>query len=435
MIRPKLSPRRPIVVAAAALAGLATVFAASSPALATSPSPQPSSSPTTPAPTPAASETPTTPAPEGPSCVSAADARYTHIFRGKRGEASITLVNGPLCAGEEQAFALVSYVAPSAKVEFPQYVLSKSVDKFTSVAKDEVGTRSTLKFKVEVPTCYTQVDFVFGDKIIDPLTSTDLYGNRKVGSPKGIGSHSTGDAAFYKGKNDDAWYNGGSETCQAAPEVVVESDCEGKVTFNLINRNGNAAANFVITTDKGYNKAVTVPLRSIEKVELDAAAVDGQITVTANEKSLWTGTQQPPAECQEPEVGEPETSYESTCDELVLLVQNPKNGASLTSTFTPSTGKPQTVTIEPGTNKSVRFPASKGLTVAVTGDLESAEPIKWTAPLNGCDEGGTGGGDQDGGLPVTGAAAGGIAAGAVALLAAGAMLFVVARRRRIRFTS
>ncbi|MCX4473949.1 cell wall anchor protein [Micromonospora sp. NBC_01655] len=428
MIRPKLSPRRPVVVAAAALAGLATAFAASSPALATSPSPQPSASPATSAPTatPPASESSTTPAPEGPTCVSAADARYTHKFRGKLGEASITLVNGPLCEGEEQAFALVSYVAPSAKVEFPQYVLSKSVDKFTSVAKDEVGTRSTLKFKVEVPTCYTQVDFVFGDEIIDPLTdSGPRYGDRKVGSPKGIGSQS---------KGPQAWYNGGGETCEAAPEVVVESDCAGKVTFSLINRDGNAPANFVIATDKGFSKAVTVPLRSIEKVELDAAAVDGQITVTANEKSVWTGTPKAPAECQEPEVGEPETSYESTCDELVLLVQNPKNGVSLTSTFTPSTGKPQTVTIEPGTNKSVRFPAAKGLTVVVTGDLESAEPIKWTAPLNGCDEGGTGGGEE-GGLPVTGAAAGGIAAGAVALLAAGAVLFVVARRRRIRFTS
>ncbi|WP_433348133.1 hypothetical protein [Micromonospora sp. CA-111912] len=426
MIRPKLSPRRPIVVAAAALAGLATAFAASSPALATSPSPSPSASPASPAPTPSASESPAPPAPEGPTCVSAADARYTHTFRGKRGEASITLVNGPLCEGEEQAFALVSYVAPSAKVEFPQYVLSKSVDKFTSVAKDEVGTRSTLKFKVEVPTCYTQVDFVFGDKIIDPLTEKDLYRNRKVGSPKGIGSQS---------KGPHAWYNGGGETCEAAPEVVVESDCQGKVTFNLINRDGNAAANFVIATDKGFNKAVTVALRSIEKVELDAAAVDGQITVTANGKSLWTGTQKAPAECQEPGVGEPETSYESTCDDLYLLIQNPKNGVSLTSTFTPSTGKPQTVTIEPGTNKSLRFPASKGLTVVITGDLESAGPIKWTAPISGCDDGGTGGGDQDGGLPVTGAAAGGIAAGAVALLAAGAVLFVVARRRRIRFTS
>ncbi|MFI1192560.1 cell wall anchor protein [Micromonospora sp. NPDC020750] len=426
MIRPKLSPRRPIVVAAAALAGLATAFAASSPALATSPSPTPSATPASPAPTPSASTSPASPAPEGPTCVSAADARYTHTFRGKRGEASITLVNGPLCEGEEQSFALVSYVAPSTKVEFPQYVLSKSVDKFTSVAKGEVGTRSTLKFKVEVPTCYTQVDFVFGDKIIDPLTESDLYRNRKVGSPKGIGSQS---------KGPQAWYNGGSGTCEAAPEVIVESDCTGKVTFNLINRDGNAAANFVITTDKGFSKAVTVALRSIEKVELDAAAVDGQITVTANEKSLWTGTRKAPAECQEPEVGEPETSYESTCDELFLLVQNPKDGVSLTVTFTPSTGKPQTVTIEPGTNKSVRFPASKGLNVVITGDLESAEPIEWTAPISGCDGGGTGGGDQDGGLPVTGAAAGGIAAGAVALLAAGAVLFVVARRRRIRFTS
>ncbi|MFG1800140.1 cell wall anchor protein [Micromonospora carbonacea] len=423
MIRPKLSPRRPLVVAAAALAGLATAFAVSSPALATSPSPTATASPT-----PTAAATP--PANEGPACVSAADARYTHTFKGKRGEASITLVNGPLCEGEEQALALVSYVAPSAKIAFPQYVLDKSVKKFTGVGAGELGV-ATLDFKVEVPQCYTQVDFVFGDEIIDPLTETGpRYNNRKVGSPKGIGSQS---------KGPQAWYNGGSETCSPVPEVIAQSDCEGNVELTLVNRSGNAAAAFTITGSGGYTETVSVPMRKIETRKLNPGQAQ-EIKVAAPGMEDFTGGWAKPEDCQEPEVGEPDGGYESTCDEMIFRIANPENGATLTSTFTPSTGEPKTVTVEPGRDVTVTFPASPGLTVTVTGDLASGEAIKWEQPKDcedgeGGEEGGSGGGDQEGGLPVTGAAAGGIAAGAAALLAVGAVLFVLARRRRIRFTA
>ncbi|SCE64673.1 hypothetical protein GA0070558_101250 [Micromonospora haikouensis] len=426
MIRPKLSPRRPLVVAAAALAGLATAFAASSPALATSPSPSASATATA---SPSPTVTPTSPAPEGPACVSAADARYTHTFKGKRGEASITLVNGPLCEGQEQSFALVSYVAPSAKVAFPQYVLDKSVKKFTGVGAGELGV-ATLDFKVEVPQCYTQVDFVFGDEIIDPLTDNgSRYGHRKVGSPKAPGSQSTG-------KPQEAWYNGGSETCSPAPEVIAESDCEGNVELTLVNRSGNAAAAFTITGSGGYTETVSVPMRKIETRKLNPGQAQ-ELKVTAPGMEDFTGGWAKPEDCQEPEAGEPDGGYESTCDELIFRIANPENGATLTSTFTPSTGEPKTVTVEAGRDVTVTFPASPGLTVTVTGDLASGEAIKWEQPKDCEDgeEGGSGGGDQEGGLPVTGAAAGGIAAGAVALLAVGAVLFVMARRRRIRFTA
>ncbi|MFC5944922.1 hypothetical protein [Micromonospora harpali] len=417
MIRPKLSPRRPLVVAAAALAGLATAFAASSPALATSPSPSASATATA---SPSPTVTPTSPAPEGPACVSAADARYTHTFKGKRGEASITLVNGPLCEGQEQSFALVSYVAPSAKVAFPQYVLDKSVKKFTGVGAGELGV-ATLDFKVEVPQCYTQVDFVFGDEIIDPLTDNgSRYSHRKVGSPKAPGSQSTG-------KPQEAWYNGGSETCSPAPEVIAESDCEGNVELTLVNRSGNAAAAFTITGSGGYTETVSVPMRKIETRKLNPGQAQ-ELKVTAPGMEDFTGGWAKPEDCQEPEVGEPDGGYESTCDELIFRIANPENGATLTSTFTPSTGEPKTVTVEAGRDVTVTFPASPGLTVTVTGDLASGEAIKWEQPKDCEDgeEGGSGGGDQEGGLPVT---------GAVALLAVGAVLFVMARRRRIRFTA
>ncbi|MEH0938854.1 hypothetical protein, partial [Micromonospora psammae] len=418
MIRPPLSPRRPLAVAAATLAGLATALAFTAPASATntSPSPSPSASPTT---TTSPTGTPTAPT---PNCVKADDAKYTHTFDGPAGTASITLTNGPLCAGEEQELALVSYVTPSATFAVPQYVLDKSVKKFTGVAGGELGV-ATLDFKVEVPDCYTQVDFVFGSKVIDPLTDdSDRYGDRKVGSSNGIGARSTGPRA---------WYNGGSGTCSAAPEVIAESDCAGNVELTLVNRKGNASATFAITGSGGFTESVSVPMRKIETRKLTPGQAQ-ELKVTTAGMADFTGGWEKPEDCQQPEAGAPEASYESTCDAMTFRVNNPEDGVTLNATFTPSKGEKKTLTVEPGRNGTVSFPASKGLTVTVTGDLDSGGPLAWEQPKD-CETGGTGGGEQDGGLPVTGAAAGGIAAGALALLAAGAVLFVIARRRRVRF--
>lgn len=415
MIRPKLSLRRPLAVAVAALAGLATAAAVSTPATATNPS--------NPTATPTATATAT---PPPATCVSADDARYTHTFDGPKGEATISLVNGPLCEGQEQEFALVSYLAPSAKFATPQYLFDKSVKKFTSVAEGEIGTVAKLEFKVEVPVCFTQVDFVFGSEIIDPITDKgDRYGDRKVGSAKGIGARS---------KGPRAWYNGGEGTCVEAPAVEAKSDCTGKVELVLTNR-GNVATTFTVRGGGGFTEDVAV--KAGESVNRTLTAEQGkEITVEARGMETWRGGWEKPEDCQEPEVGEPDTSYTMDCKELALTVVNPENGISLTSTFTPSVGEPKTVTFAPGTTEVVTFPAAEGLSVVVTGDLESTEPIVWAAPKGGCADGGTGGGDgEEGGLPVTGAAAGGIAAGAVALLALGAVLFVIARRRRVRFTA
>ncbi|WBB81971.1 hypothetical protein O7606_11740 [Micromonospora sp. WMMD882] len=416
MIRTKLSPRRPFAVAAAGLAGLATAFALVTPATAT-PSPAPTATVTA---SPTATATP-----PASVCVDADEARYRHTFDGPAGTASIALTNGPLCAGEEQEFALVSYLAPSATFAVPQYAFDRSVKKFTSVAEGEIGAVTKLEFAVEVPVCHTQVDFVFGSEIIDPIVEDGKrYGDRKVGSRNGIGSRSKGKAA---------WYNGGKESCVEAPAVEATSDCLGNLELTLTNR-GNVPATFTVRGSGGHEDSATVPASS--SVTRKLTAEQGKdVTVQARGMETWKGGWTKPEDCQEPTVGEPETSYEATCDELILEVVNPADGIALTSTFTPNVGAPKTVTFEPGATRQVTFPAAEGLSVVVTGDLASAEPITWDAPED-CDNGGAGGGDGDqGGLPVTGAAAGGIAAGALALLAIGAALFVVARRRRVRFTA
>ncbi|GGL86852.1 MULTISPECIES: hypothetical protein [Micromonospora] len=416
MIRPPLSLRRPLALAAASLLGL-TAFAVSSPASASAPSPTPSAS---------ASTEPAQP--PAPVCVSAEDARYTHTFDGPKGEASITLVNGPLCAGQEQDVALVSYLAPSARFATPQYVFDKSVKKFTGAAEGELQ-QAKLDFKVEVPACFTQTDFVFGSEIIDPLDEKSArYGDRKIGSPSGIGSRS---------KGPQGWYNGGKDTCVAAPAVEATSDCDGKVTLTLVNR-GNIKATFQVTGSGEYTEQVTVAAGERKSHELTAEQAK-EIEVSAKGMETWKGGYEKPEDCKQPEVGVPDGTYTSTCDEMIFEIKNPENGITVNSTFTPSKGKAKTVAVEPGKTEKVTFPASKGFTVTVTGDLDSGGPLKWTEPKE-CkdkdDEGGSGGGDtEEEGLPVTGAAAGGIAAGAAALLALGAVLFVVARRRRVHFTA
>lgn len=133
-----------------------------------------------------------------------------------------------------------------------------------------------------------------------------------------------------------------------------------------------------------------------------------------------------------PPSDEPEFVYDQTCDTLTVGVDNPATGKPETVTFTPSVGEPKTLTVAPGEVKTVDFPASEGLTVQAVPQSapDEASTITYEAPAD-CDDSGSGGGD----LPVTGAAIGGIAGGAALLLAAGIALFVMARRRKMKFTA
>src|SRR4051812_27517621 len=125
------------------------------------------------------------------SCTSGADARFEHSFSGQAGTASIKLLNGPICENQQVPLTLVSYTAPSASFSLPQYVLDSSTQFFTSTTPENKDGELRLDFKVKVPTCFTQVDFVFGDKVINPLTdNSDRYNDDKVGSPAGRGAQS-----------------------------------------------------------------------------------------------------------------------------------------------------------------------------------------------------------------------------------------------------
>ncbi len=125
---------------------------------------------------------------------------------------------------------------------------------------------------------------------------------------------------------------------------------------------------------------------------------------------------------------EPIFKLDQDCDSMTFVVENPAAGAPFTATLTTEKGVTRTLASEPGKTSSVEFDAYPGLKVTVKYDVvEDAETIPYAQP-DDCS-------GQGGGLPVTGPAAGAIAGGAALLLAAGAVLFVTARRRRIRFTA
>ncbi|MFY1700895.1 MULTISPECIES: cell wall anchor protein [Micromonospora] len=131
-----------------------------------------------------------------------------------------------------------------------------------------------------------------------------------------------------------------------------------------------------------------------------------------------------------PEPGEPTFELEQTCDQLTFGIDNPADGVEFTVTLTSEKGEVKTLDAVPGKKTSVSFDAYEGLKVTPSiGDVKD-EVVVWEQPKDCEEEGGSGGG-----LPLTGAAAGGIATGAVLLLGAGAGLFVMARRRKLRFTA
>lgn len=412
-------------------------------------------------------------------CTTVEKAEYKHWFDGKAGTAAIELVNGPLCSGE-QAFSLVSYTAPSATFSTPQYVLDQSTQSFTAPGSKDQLTPNRLEFKVEVPECFAQVDFVFGSHVIPVLTDTgERYNNRKVGSELGVkdGKKEYNSTAA-PGQPQNAWDNFGSTGCVAEPVVEALPDCDGNVVLKLINRSTHSST-FEITADGGFKQTEKLAVREEPKSVKIPAANAKNIVVTSGGKELYRGDWTKPEDCQVPEVGTPDAKYASSCEGLTFTVVNPADGKAVTSTLTPNTGAAQTITAQPGETKTAFFPASEGLKVTVTGDLDVLNgEVAWTAPKDCTSTPPTEGTPPTGGtptespsatpsqsataspsqtpaatpsgtvssspvattpvsddeqLPITGAAAGSVAVGAVVLLLVGAGLFFLARRRKVNF--
>jgi LPXTG-motif cell wall-anchored protein len=239
------------------------------------------------------------------------------------------------------------------------------------------------------------------------------------------------DGAIHTGYDEDTVeFEGTCDEPTAKPSAELTSDCEG-VTVTLMNaKDATKDATFVVTGSGGFEVTKTVPAdgRATVTVPKDKAA---SVRVTVGGKVIEEGRWVEPEGCEQPKPpAEPSGFFESTCDALILTVENPKDGATVTVTFVANTGAKQTLTVKPGETKSVSFEASENLKVTVSAEGLKDTVIPWEKPEN-C--GGAGGGGPT--LPQTGVKVGAAAAGALVLLAIGAGLFLVARRRRIRFTA
>ena len=90
---------------------------------------------------------------------------------GRLRKASIKLLNGPLCQGQEQAFALVSYTAPSARFATPQYVLDTSVDRFTAPKNTAIVAVNTMSLKPGQEQYLAPTSYAVAGAVVNPTTA------------------------------------------------------------------------------------------------------------------------------------------------------------------------------------------------------------------------------------------------------------------------
>ncbi|MFD6564945.1 cell wall anchor protein [Micromonospora profundi] len=354
-----------------------------------------------------------------PKCIDASKAKYSHTFDGPKGTAIVKLDGDlPLCGEGKQWFTLVSYFAPRPQFATPQYVYGTPDSDWIG------GTQSQIELNVEIPDCHTQVDLIWGDgeQVIDPLVEGGKrYDNKKLGSPGAPGNRS---------KGVQGWYNGGDKSC-TTPVSTFASNCDGSVAVSLSNdgKISKYPVEFEIKGADGWSKKVSVAAGKADNSIVVPAANAGKIEVLVDGKVVENGTYswQRPEDCPLPAV-----TTEADCKTFALTVTNPEGGLPVKATFAYG-DKTETRTVAAGGSEKVTFKAGKAESALVTLPELDLELEAIYTPEGDC--GGGGGGGEEPGLPVTGAAAGGIAAGAIALLIAGAVLFVIARRRRVTFTA
>ncbi|WP_433791825.1 hypothetical protein [Actinoplanes sp. CA-252034] len=377
---------------------------------------------------------------------------FTHTFTINGGIATATVTpNSDLDVAEE--VTLVSYFAPKPQFATPQYVFESK----TGTLKEKNGV---VTLEVAVPDCNTQVDLFFGGQkdVIDPLDGSRYYGDTKLGEKKGPGSRSQGPAG---------WFNGGNKAC-VQPAVQPVAQCDGTVDLQLSN-NGKLSKYDVEfrVTGAGFQKTVKVAAGKGETVEVPAGVGEVKVTAPGLQDFTYSWTR--------PETCVPTAAGENDCKTVTITVTNPE-GNTPAKAEVKYGSETKTTTVAPGASELVTFPAGEATTATVTypeitgtepvivgvkkGECSSPSPsasVSTTPSDNPSDnpsespsESPSGsasastspvattpvaGDDEDGSLPLTGSATAGIAGGAFLLLVAGAVLFILARRRKVNFTA
>ncbi|GLW28897.1 cell wall anchor protein [Actinoplanes regularis] len=366
-----------------------------------------------------------------PDCIDADKATYHHTFGVKDGksEATVTLNEGIKLCGE-QPVTLVSYFTPQPNnnndENWPQYLYDQDADK-DAPNKVISNENPSVSLTVDVPDCYTQVDLFFGTTgdIINPMEKNGRrYGDTKLGSDKGIGSHS---------KGPQGWYNGGAKAC-VTPAVAPVSSCTGDLTLNLTNNGklGKYDVTFTVTIG-GKAQEIKVAPGKAEIVTVPAGSGDVKVSAPGLEEKTYSWSR--PEDCAPPAV-----TIQNDCTDVSVVIDNPKDVTPVTAKVTYGE-ETKTVTVKADSEEKVTFKLTdaKFATVAFEGlDLEPLQvavkeiecgPTETPAPST------TPVASDEPSLPVTGAAAGSIAGIAVLLLGGGLAMFFVARRRKTKFTA
>lgn len=244
-----------------------------------------------------------------------------------------------------------------------------------------------------------------------------------------------GDATWALLKVRAEWENGFKDTrkgvkdvvrfggpCEKAPVPQVDdaSSCT-ELTVTVTNPEDGVTRTFAVAPSEG--DPVEVELEPGQSETVTFPASEGlTYAVEIKGEEIGSGAWEDPGDCT---VDIP-VAHLSDCDSLTVEVTNPLEEESIEATIS-SGDESETLTIEPGESGEVTFDADEGTVATVTIGEESLD-IAWEEPEEGCD-------GEGGGLPVTGSSTGLVAGAAIALLLLGAGMFLVARRRRITFTS
>jgi len=154
----------------------------------------------------------------------------------------------------------------------------------------------------------------------------------------------------------------------------------------------------IAVTEGEYPHRVSEPLIGTQRLPGDAEratlSVRAQWNNRFTEGTLRHGVVEFGGPCEGPSVppttpppGEPEPEPAplavhdaATCEDLVVHLENPEDGADVTVEVTTSAGDSETVQLAPGASETLVFPASEGLTYQVTVDGQTVHEGGWQQP-------------------------------------------------------
>lgn len=206
---------------------------------------------------------------------------------------------------------------------------------------------------------------------------------------------------------------------QPKPTASAESRCDGTVIVKLDNaEDATKAADFVVTGTGGFSEPKSVAPGGSATVTVPASAA-GDIAVKVKDQLVGEFEWTEPEDCAPLNV-----ASRSECDSLTVVLENPEGNRTITAKVT-SGETTEDVSVPPGEMKEITFPATDGTSasVLISGENEPVT-VTWENPGD-CT---TPPPPPD--LPVTGTNVGGALGIGAALVAIGAAVIFMLRRRR-----